>query len=534
MAIAKVQYKSSPEATPEVWMDTTQKTVTAANLSSGETALKNDGTDITGALVVPTTRTVTFDVPNTTTTYNGNDFGPFIASGGVSNRTAGYTNIFSATSSAAELIIGQVYSVTGTIKIIDNTKNVLETCTLSGSFTLSQAANTATDVYTGNSDSYIQSCKIYKNSSSLNFSITFGKTASYGINASAILTSINSYSFSQITINKGYTERWVANLISNRNSSSGLTDITWPDGITSIASYAFANCYYLNTPNLPSTLTTINEYAFYGCNELTLTTLPSSITLIGSRAFSNNYKLALTSLPSGLTLIRSYAFFQCFELALTSLPSNITLIEQYAFAYCRKLALTSLPSTLTKIESNAFFQCTNMVLTNLPSNLTYIGNGAFQECPSLITISCEGAITTLGSSAFLGTSTNEMQLTSASFPNMALASTISTVFGSNTAVYACHYLAFVDIGNTIGIQSNAFANCYALQTLVLRRTESICSLSGTSAFNNTPMSGYNSLTGTVYVPSALISSYQTATNWSTLYNNGTVTFSAIEGSAYEL
>lgn len=41
-------------------------------------------------------------------------------------------------------------------------------------------------------------------------------------------------------------------------------------------------------------------------------------------------------------------------------------------------------------------------------------------------------------------------------------------------------------------------------------------------------------TGTVYVPSALISSYQTASNWSTLYNNGTLTFAAIEGSPYQL
>lgn len=51
MAIAKVVYKSSASATPEVWMDTTQKTVAAGNLLSGETALKNDGTDVVGTYV---------------------------------------------------------------------------------------------------------------------------------------------------------------------------------------------------------------------------------------------------------------------------------------------------------------------------------------------------------------------------------------------------------------------------------------------------------------------------------------------------
>ena len=50
MAIAKVQFKADASATPEVWMDTTQKTVAAGKLLSGETALKNDGTDVVGSI----------------------------------------------------------------------------------------------------------------------------------------------------------------------------------------------------------------------------------------------------------------------------------------------------------------------------------------------------------------------------------------------------------------------------------------------------------------------------------------------------
>lgn len=51
MAIAKVQFKSSASATPEVWIDVTQKTVNEDNLLSGETALKNDGTNVVGTYV---------------------------------------------------------------------------------------------------------------------------------------------------------------------------------------------------------------------------------------------------------------------------------------------------------------------------------------------------------------------------------------------------------------------------------------------------------------------------------------------------
>ena len=38
---------------------------------------------------------------------------------------------------------------------------------------------------------------------------------------------------------------------------------------------------------------------------------------------------------------------------------------------------------------------------------------------------------------------------------------------------------------------------------------------------------------TIYVPQALVSDYQSATNWTTKYNNNTLTINAIEGSAYE-
>ena len=50
MAIAKVIYKSSPSDTGTTWMDVTGKTVTSATMVDGVTALKNDGTSITGSI----------------------------------------------------------------------------------------------------------------------------------------------------------------------------------------------------------------------------------------------------------------------------------------------------------------------------------------------------------------------------------------------------------------------------------------------------------------------------------------------------
>lgn len=310
-------------------------------------------------------------------------------------------------------------------------------------------------------------------------------------------------------------------------------DIDWPEGMTRIGLHAFTQCTNFNPASLPSGITVIDPYAFYNCFSLALTSLPSGVTVIGSYAFYSCSRLALSSLPDGIKTINDYAFYDCENLTLTSLPSSATVIGQQAFRYCYNIELTSLPSGMNSISNSAFDSCYKLAISTIPSGVTSIGSYAFRLCERITTISCDGAITTLGTNAFNGSSTHPMQITSASFPNMVLTSNISTVFGSTTASSACQQLEFCDIGSTTGIAAYAFTNCYALETLVLRKTDAVCTLANVNAFLNTPMSGYNNLTGKVYVPSALIESYKTATNWKPLYDAGTVTFVAIEGSDYE-
>ena len=283
------------------------------------------------------------------------------------------------------------------------------------------------------------------------------------------------------------------------------------------------------SPSLPSDLTTIGNYAFYTWTNLALTSLPSTVTTIGDSAFYNCANLALTSLPSGVTTIGASAFYGCKNLTLTSLPSTVTTIGTSAFSGCTNLALTSLPSSVTTLGGYAFYNCTNLELTNIPSSVNRLNSYVFYGCTKLVSISGDG-ILQIDSGAFLKCSSLE----SARFPNASASSLYSTTFGNSTAASACTELAVCDLGKTKQIAANAFINCYKLRTLILRKTDAITTLANVSAFTNTPMNGYNSQTGTVYVPSALISTYQTATNWSTLYNNGTVSFVAIEGSQYQI
>ena len=189
---------------------------------------------------------------------------------------------------------------------------------------------------------------------------------------------------------------------------------------------------------------------------------------------------------------------------------------------------------MTSIGSSAFQYCYALASVTIPEGVTSIGSSAFSSCYALTDFACNGALTTLGDGAFSSSSSlPAMRLARAELPNMAVAS-LGTALGSSTAANACQNLEVLDLGFTAAIAANALANCRKLSTLVLRKSDAICSLADVSAFTNTPMRGYQSRTGTIYVPQALIETYKAATNWSTIFAQGFLTFAPIEGSEWEI
>lgn len=100
---------------------------------------------------------------------------------------------------------------------------------------------------------------------------------------------------------------------------------------------------------------------------------------------------------------------------------------------------------------------------------------------------------------------------------------------ANNMFANCSKLKLVDLGAATKINNSVFYFCSLLDTVIIR-TNSVCALSGgTGSFQNSPI---RTGQGKVYVPQALITSYQQATGWSGCYANGTQ-FLAIEGSDYE-
>ena len=78
----------------------------------------------------------------------------------------------------------------------------------------------------------------------------------------------------------------------------------------------------------------------------------------------------------------------------------------------------------------------------------------------------------------------------------------------------CSELTKADFSNLQTIRYSTFYSNKKLVTLIIR-TQAVAHLEKTSAFTGTPIA---SGTGYIYVPSALVDSYKTATNWSTYAN----------------
>lgn len=176
--------------------------------------------------------------------------------------------------------------------------------------------------------------------------------------------------------------------------------------------------------------------------------------------------------------------------------STATSINDYAFAGRSAITGVTAPS-VTSLGQHAFDGCSGITSVSFPALTTLNGVSGFSGCRALTTIALPSITSTLQQYTF----------------------------------YYCNNLTAVDLGSCSSIINGSMNGCSSLTTLILRKS-SVVTLANVGAFSGTPFASGGS-GGTIYVPSDLISSYQSASNWSTLHGYGTVTWTAIEGSQYE-
>ena len=262
---------------------------------------------------------------------------------------------------------------------------------------------------------------------------------------------------------------------------------------TIIGSSAFYGCSALTTINFPA-ITSVGSNAFYGCSALTTINFPA-VTSIANFTFNSCSSLTTINFPA-VTSIGNNAFYNCKSLISADFPVAKS-INNYAFYGCSALTTINFPA-VTSIGNNAFYACLALTHADFPA-VTSIGAYAFYSCNSLISADFPVAAN-IGPYSFYGCSA----LTHADFP---VAKSISAY-----TFYNCKSLISADFPVATNIYSYAFYNCSALTALILR-SSTICTLSNKNAFT-----GCTHITGTggyIYVPSSLINTYKTATNWVT-------------------
>lgn len=94
---------------------------------------------------------------------------------------------------------------------------------------------------------------------------------------------------------------------------------------------------------------------------------------------------------------------------------------------------------------------------------------------------------------------------------------------------SCAKLKVADLGASLEDLNNSVFNKCSLLTTVIMRSNSVVPLGGIGVFNSTPFAS-GGTGGTLYVPNDLISSYQGASNWSTILGYANNQIKSIEST----
>ena len=245
--------------------------------------------------------------------------------------------------------------------------------------------------------------------------------------------------------------------------STGLTKVTFPSSLSTIAAKAFNGCTGLTSLTIPQSVTAIGAGAFEGCSgltqltwnardclsngdmstdnitkvtignsvetvpvgfvansKITVVTIPGSVKNIGKNAFNECAALTSITIPKAVTSIGDNAFSGCIGLSsltwnarecwfngdMTTINiSQVTIgneVQVLPIGFVAKSKITSvaIPGSVKSIGGEAFFLCYGITDINLPEGLESIGEYAFYGLSSISSLSIPLTVESIGSYAF--------------------------------------------------------------------------------------------------------------------------------------
>ncbi len=194
-----------------------------------------------------------------------------------------------------------------------------------------------------------------------------------------------------------------------------------PEGIKTIAQYAFDGCGYLFSATIPNSVTSIGDYAFRNCGRLTSAPIPETTTTLGDGIFQGCGNLNKLVIVDGVLVHMPNSYLQNNRAdSIYTIPNDVHRIAGYAFRNCTHLKQVIIHDNVDEVGLNAFYGCKNLTLpiySNyffafmpptyagayvIPEGTKTIGPYAFNNCTELSAITIAESVDTIAPYAFFG------------------------------------------------------------------------------------------------------------------------------------
>ena len=181
---------------------------------------------------------------------------------------------------------------------------------------------------------------------------------------------------------------------------SALSDISLPTTLKGIGTNAFAKCVALTSIDIPPAVTALPDDAFNGCAALTTFAFTTNYVSIGKRCFKNCHALQGLDIPYTVKTIGEAAFEGC-SFDSISIPAVAVMAQVFPDTY-EEIATLSVPFGCTQVAAFAFSNLTALASVDLPKTVKTLGIGAFYGCSGMAAVSIPDAVSVLPDDAFNG------------------------------------------------------------------------------------------------------------------------------------